>query len=75
MPVRLLPCFRLPPPCPCSVYLTPHIAGVTELSYRSMAEIVADAVRRVGQGRPPERLLNAPSAPRGAAAEAAAQQQ
>ncbi|KAL4418773.1 hypothetical protein ABPG77_010378 [Micractinium sp. CCAP 211/92] len=58
-----------------SVYLTPHIAGVTELSYRSMAEIVADAVRRVGQGRPPERLLNAPVAPRGAAAEAAAQQQ
>ncbi|KAL4434238.1 hypothetical protein ABPG75_000679 [Micractinium tetrahymenae] len=57
-----------------SVYLTPHIAGVTELSYRNMAEIVAEAVRRVCRGQPPERLLNAPPAPRGAAAEETAKQ-
>lgn len=55
-----------------NVYLTPHIAGVTELSYRSMAEIVAGAALRVGRGQPPERLLNAPSEPRGAAVGAAA---
>lgn len=71
-PLRLRGSCRLPPLCPCSVYLTPHIAGVTELSYRSMAEIVAGAALRVGRGQPPERLLNAPSEPRGAAVGAAA---
>ncbi|PSC74029.1 glyoxylate reductase hydroxypyruvate reductase isoform X2 [Micractinium conductrix] len=50
-----------------SVYLTPHVAGVTELSYRNMARVVADAVRRLQRRQPPERLLNAPPAPRGLA--------
>ena len=95
---------------PC-VYLTPHVAGVTEVSCecrpagvggqsacagasfllpsthvlqcltdlpcrscppadRNMSEIVAEAVRRVRRGLPPERLLNAPERPRGAAAAA-----
>lgn len=94
-----------------AVYLTPHVAGVTELSCelaaggacchsaaqvaagplplqlflvslcesgcrappfalsdmradRNMARVVADAVVRVRQGRPPQRLLNEPSQPR-----------
>lgn len=50
----------------CRVYLTPHIAGVTELSYRNMAEVVAAAVRRLRQGRGPANQLNAPAEPRGA---------
>lgn len=59
----------------CSVYLTPHIAGVTELSYRNMADVVAEATRRVCRGLPPERLLNAPLAARGLAAVGEAPQQ
>ncbi|PRW58809.1 kinase [Chlorella sorokiniana] len=55
---------------PC-VYLTPHIAGVTEISYRNMARIVADAVLALKHGQPPARLLNAPERPRGAEAAAA----
>ncbi|GAB4816694.1 hypothetical protein N2152v2_003740 [Parachlorella kessleri] len=45
-------------------YLTPHIAGVTELSYSNMAEVVAREVRLVQQGLPPTRQLNQPPQPR-----------
>ena len=42
----------------CRVVLTPHIAGVTELSYRAMARDTAEAVRRSRQGLPPIRCIN-----------------
>ena len=45
-------------------YLTPHIAGVTELSYTNMAKVVAREVARLWQGLPPSRQLNQPTAPR-----------
>lgn len=48
-----------------NVYLTPHTAGVTELSYRNMAEVVAEAVRQLQRGLPPSWLLNTPERPRG----------
>ncbi|EFN57851.1 hypothetical protein CHLNCDRAFT_143308 [Chlorella variabilis] len=47
-----------------SVILTPHIAGVTEMSYRSMAEVVAAAVLRLRHGQAPRRRLNDPAHPR-----------
>jgi len=33
-----------------SVISTPHVAGVTEISYRNMAKLVAENVRRLGRG-------------------------
>ena len=41
--------------------MTPHVAGVTELSYRSMAEVVANEVRRHAHGLPPSIQLNSVS--------------
>lgn len=41
-----------------NVVATPHIAGVTEVSYRSMAEKVAENVERVLQGLPPLGAVN-----------------
>lgn len=35
------------------VLMTPHVAGVTDVSYRAMARIVADEVRRHRCGQPP----------------------
>lgn len=46
------------------VYLTPHVAGVTDVSYRTMARIVAREVRRIKQGLPPTVQLNEPKPPR-----------
>ena len=40
------------------VVLTPHVAGVTELSYRSMAVDLAAAVRLAQQSQPPARKIN-----------------
>ncbi|KAA6423439.1 MAG: D-3-phosphoglycerate dehydrogenase [Trebouxia sp. A1-2] len=40
------------------VVMTPHVAGVTELSYRTMAQVVANEVRRHVQGLPPAIQLN-----------------
>lgn len=40
------------------VYLTPHIAGVTETSYRAMGKIVAEEARRVFRGERPTIQLN-----------------
>jgi len=43
------------------VFLTPHVAGVTEESYRGMAEVVAGAARRLTrEGKVPERVMNSP---------------
>ena len=45
------------------VFLTPHVAGVTEESYRGMAEVVARAARRLArEGRVQERVVNSPVA-------------
>lgn len=38
--------------------LTPHVAGVTELSYRRMAQIVAAEARRMRDGLAPSIVLN-----------------
>ena len=38
--------------------MTPHVAGVTELSYRTMASIVAAEVKRHMNGLPPTIQLN-----------------
>ena len=40
------------------VVLTPHVAGVTELSYRRMAQVVAAEARRMRDGLLPTILLN-----------------
>ena len=40
------------------VVLTPHVAGVTELSYRRMAQIVAAEACRMRDGLLPSILLN-----------------
>lgn len=40
------------------VYLTPHVAGVTEHSYRQMAKVVAEETRRIKKGLPPTVQLN-----------------
>ena len=42
----------------CRVVLTPHVAGVTELSYKSMAKVVAAEARRISRGLPPTVQLN-----------------
>ncbi|GMH34351.1 hypothetical protein BSKO_02185 [Bryopsis sp. KO-2023] len=39
------------------VVLTPHIAGVTETSYRNMAKVVAEQVRRVAAGLAPSKSI------------------
>jgi len=41
-----------------AVVLTPHVAGVTELSYRDMAAVVAAEARRARDGLPPSVALN-----------------
>ncbi|EIE22438.1 hypothetical protein COCSUDRAFT_37061 [Coccomyxa subellipsoidea C-169] len=46
------------------VVLTPHVAGVTELSYRAMAQIVAQEARRLHRGLPPTIQLAAVPHPR-----------
>lgn len=40
------------------VVCTPHVAGVTEISYRNMAEVLADNVMRVYDGRTPDGVVN-----------------
>lgn len=46
------------------VVLTPHVAGVTQPSYRAMAAIVATQARCVAAGQVPGGVVNAPSRPR-----------
>lgn len=40
------------------VICTPHVAGVTEVSYRNMAEVLADNVMRVYDGLVPYGAVN-----------------
>lgn len=40
------------------VYATPHIAGVTEVSYQHMATLVAENVLRIWQGVKPHGTVN-----------------
>ncbi len=37
--------------------MTPHVAGVTDVSYRAMARVVADEVRRHAAGLPPSHAV------------------
>ena len=42
-----------------NVYCTPHVAGVTQTSYRNMAEVVVEtAIQVVLRREPPDRILN-----------------
>ncbi|KAL6780964.1 hypothetical protein ACKKBG_A09205 [Auxenochlorella protothecoides x Auxenochlorella symbiontica] len=43
-----------------SVYLTPHVGGITSVSYNNMAEILAGEVQRLLQGKLPSHPLNQP---------------
>ncbi|CAL8107771.1 unnamed protein product [Prunus armeniaca] len=36
----------------CNVLITPHVAGVTEYSYRSMSKVVGDVAIQLHEGRP-----------------------
>jgi phosphoglycerate dehydrogenase-like enzyme len=47
-----------------NVIITPHVAGVTDVSYEGIAREVANNLRRYEQGMPPAYAVNAPSAPR-----------
>ncbi|CAG9463473.1 unnamed protein product [Pedinophyceae sp. YPF-701] len=46
-----------------NVVLTPHVAGVTDVSYRAMARILAGEALRVKQGLRPSRLVEATGKP------------
>jgi phosphoglycerate dehydrogenase-like enzyme len=47
-----------------NVVLTPHVAGVTDLSYEGIAREVAENVRRYARGEAPAHAVNAPAHPR-----------
>lgn len=47
-----------------NVVATPHIAGVTDLSYEGIAAAFADNVRRYARGETPLYLANSPASPR-----------
>jgi phosphoglycerate dehydrogenase-like enzyme len=47
-----------------NVIVTPHIGGVTDLSYEGIAREVAGNLRRYERGAPPLYAVNAPPAPR-----------
>ena len=40
------------------VFATPHVAGVTEISYRNMANVVAENVKRTMEGLVPLGVVN-----------------
>ncbi len=44
-----------------NVVLTPHIAGVTDVSYAGIARAVAENLRRYARGEPPRYAVNAPA--------------
>lgn len=50
--------------CHPRVILTPHVAGVTQSSYRAMADIVATQARLVARGEVPTGVVNTPRRPR-----------
>jgi phosphoglycerate dehydrogenase-like enzyme len=43
-----------------NVIATPHVAGVTDLSYEGIAREVAENVRRYAHGEAPRGAINAP---------------
>jgi phosphoglycerate dehydrogenase-like enzyme len=47
-----------------NVIITPHIAGVTDLSYAGIAKVVADNLTRYARGDEPQHLVNSPKSPR-----------
>ena len=47
-----------------NVILTPHIAGVTDVSYEGIAKAFADNVRRYERGDAPHHAVNAPASVR-----------
>ena len=47
-----------------NVIATPHIAGVTDVSYEGIARAFAENMRRYASGEPPLYLANAPASPR-----------
>lgn len=47
-----------------NVIATPHIAGVTDASYRGIAHAVAANLYRFAKGEPPHHAVNAPPVPR-----------
>jgi len=47
-----------------NVVATPHIAGVTEVSYRNMAQKVAENVKRIMLGEAPVHAVNVVAAVR-----------
>lgn len=38
--------------------MTPHVAGVTTLTYANMAHVVAEEVKRIHRGEKPSRQVN-----------------
>ena len=48
-----------------NVVLTPHVAGVTDVSYEGIAREFAANVRRYARGEPPAHAVNAPPRARG----------
>ena len=47
-----------------NVIATPHIAGVTDLSYQGIAAAFAGNIRRYARGETPLYLANSPASPR-----------
>jgi len=47
-----------------NVIVTPHVAGVTDLSYEGIAREVARNLEKYARGEPPLHAVNAPRAPR-----------
>jgi phosphoglycerate dehydrogenase-like enzyme len=47
-----------------NVIITPHVAGVTDVSYDGIAREVANNLRRYERGEAPLYAVNAPSTPR-----------
>ena len=50
-----------------NVIATPHVAGVTDVSYDGIARVVADNIERYRRGEPPLHAVNAPERLRGPA--------
>lgn len=47
-----------------NVIITPHVAGVTDLSYAGIAKVVAENLSRYARGSEPVYAVNAPKSPR-----------
>jgi phosphoglycerate dehydrogenase-like enzyme len=47
-----------------NVIVTPHVAGVTDISYAGIARVVAENLQRYARGEEPLHAVNAPRAPR-----------